>query len=76
MGVIKRKSKTAKNGYLYEVNFTFKENGITKRHFKRGFTTKKEAELYELEKKNEIRKKWNTCRKKRKLHLTKHLMNS
>lgn len=65
MGVIKRKSKTAKNGYLYEVNFTFKENGITKRHFKRGFTTKKEAELYELEKKNEIRKNGILVEKKK-----------
>lgn len=65
MGVIKRKSKTAKNGYLYEVNFTFKEKGITKRHFKRGFTTKKEAELYELEKKNEIRKNGILVEKKK-----------
>lgn len=65
MGITKRKSKTAKNGYTYEVNFTFKEHGITKRHFKRGFTTKKEAELYELEKKNEIRKNGILIEKKK-----------
>ena len=64
MGVIKRTSKTAKNGYTYEVNFTFKEHGVTKRHFKRGFATKKEAELYEIEKKNEIQKKGKLIKKK------------
>lgn len=64
MGVIKRKSKTAKNGYTYEVNFTYKEHGVTKRHFKRGFITKKEAELYEAEKKNEVQK--NGARGKKK----------
>lgn len=65
MGITKRKSKTSKNGYTYEVNFTFKEHGITKRHFKRGFTTKKEAELYEFEKKNEIRKNGTLLEKKK-----------
>lgn len=58
MGIIKRQSKTAKNGYTYEVNFTYfdSRSGITKRHFKRGFLTKKEAELYEIEKKEKIRR--------------------
>ena len=65
MGVIKRKSKTAKNGYTYEVNFTYKEHGVTKRHFKRGFITKKEAELYEVEKKNEVQKNGALGKKKK-----------
>lgn len=73
MGVIKRKSKTAKNGYTYEVNFTYKEHGVTKRHFKRGFITKKEAELYEAEKKNEVQK--NGARgKKKKITLNEGLI--
>lgn len=50
MSVIKRKSKKAKNGYLYEVNFTYKVNGITKRYWKRGFVTKKEAIEHENKK--------------------------
>lgn len=65
MGVIKRKSKTAKNGYTYEVNFTYKEHGVMKRHFKRGFITKKEAKLYEAEKKNEVQKNGALGKKKK-----------
>ena len=73
MGVIKRKSKTAKNGYTYEVNFTYKEHGVTKRHFKRGFITKKEAELYEAEKKNEVQKN-GALGKKKKITLNEGLI--
>lgn len=54
MSVIKRKSKKAKNGYLYEVNFTYKVNGITKRYWKRGFVTKKEAIEHENKKRIEF----------------------
>lgn len=54
MSIRKRLSKRSKNGYVYEVNFTYKENGITMRHFKSGFQTKKEAQDYEILKKSEI----------------------
>lgn len=54
MSVIKRTSKKAKNGYLYEVNFTYKVNGITKRYWKRGFVTKKEAIEHENKKRIEF----------------------
>lgn len=56
MGIVKRKSKTSKQGYLYEVNFTYKDHGITKRYFKGGFTTKKAALDHETSKKSEIQK--------------------
>ncbi|MCI9049343.1 MAG: site-specific integrase [Coprobacillus sp.] len=55
MGVVKRTSKKAKKGYTWEVNFTYKENGITKRHFKGGFQSKNEALDYETMMKAELK---------------------
>lgn len=43
MAIRKRVSKKVKNGYVYEVNFTYKINGISYRYWKGGFKTKKEA---------------------------------
>ncbi|MCD7807928.1 MAG: site-specific integrase [Erysipelotrichaceae bacterium] len=40
MGICKRKKK---NGFSYEVNFTYKENGVSKRYFKGGFAGTKEG---------------------------------
>lgn len=54
MSIRKRTSKKAKNGYVYEVYFTYKENGITKRYSKSGFSTKKEAQEHETIKKAEL----------------------
>lgn len=54
MSIRKRASKKAKNGYVYEVFLTYKENGITKHYSKRGFQTKKEAVDHETLKKMEI----------------------
>ena len=44
MSIRKRASKKAKNGYVYEVYFPYKQNGITYRYSKSGFKTKKEAQ--------------------------------
>lgn len=66
MGVIKRKKKKAKNGYVYEVNFTYKVNGISQRYWKSGFETKKEALNHEAIKKAELQEYGNitkNCKK-------------
>lgn len=47
MSIRKRESKKAKNGYVYEVRFTYSDHGITKRYQKSGFKSKKEAEAHE-----------------------------
>ena len=47
MSIRKRASKKSKNGYVYEVYFPYKDNGITKRYSKSGFKTKKEAQEHE-----------------------------
>ncbi len=47
MSIRKRTSKKAKNGYVYEVYFPYKINGITERYSKSGFKTKKEAQEHE-----------------------------
>lgn len=47
MSIRKRASKKAKNGYVYEVYFPYKQNGITCRYSKSGFKTKKEAQEHE-----------------------------
>lgn len=47
MSIRKRASKKAKNGYVYEVYFPYKQNGITYRYSKSGFKTKKEAQDHE-----------------------------
>lgn len=48
MSIRKRTSKKAKNGYVYEVYFSYKINGITERYSKSGFKTKKEAQEHEV----------------------------
>lgn len=55
MSIRKRMSKKAKNGYVYEVYFTYKENGITQRYSKSGFSTKKEAQEHETLMKAELK---------------------
>lgn len=47
MSIRKRPSKKAKNGYVYEVYFPYKQNGVTERYSKSGFKTKKEAQEHE-----------------------------
>ena len=47
MSIRKRTSKKAKNGYVYEVYFPYKVNGITERYSRSGFKTKKEAQEHE-----------------------------
>ena len=47
MSIRKRTSKKAKNGYVYEVYFPYKINGIIERYSKSGFKTKKEAQEHE-----------------------------
>lgn len=59
MGVVKRKKKKAKNGYVYEVNFSYKVNGISQRYWKSGFETKKEALDHEALKKAELQEYGN-----------------
>lgn len=54
MSIRKRDSKKAKNGYVYEVFLTYKEDGVTKHYTKRGFSSKKEAEAHETIKKVEL----------------------
>lgn len=56
MAIRKRKSKKSSSGYTYEVNFTYKdpETDITKRYWKGGFKTKKEAQEYEVQKRMEL----------------------
>lgn len=55
MSIRKRTSKKAKNGYVYEVYFTYKQNGIPERYSKSGFLTKKEAQEHEAIKKTELK---------------------
>lgn len=43
MAIRKRVSKKVKNGYVYEVNFTYKTNGISYRYWKSGFKIKKRS---------------------------------
>ena len=47
MSIFKRKRKTQKNGYVYEVQIYYKVKGVTKRYTKGGFKTKKEAQEHE-----------------------------
>ena len=47
MSIFKRKRKTQKNGYAYEVQIYYKVKGVTKRYTKGGFKTKKEAQEHE-----------------------------
>ena len=47
MSIRKRESKKTKGGYVYEVYFNYEDNGVTTRHSKSGFLTKKEAQEYE-----------------------------
>ena len=56
MSVRKRESKKAKNGYVWEVYFKYKENAKVMRFSKSGFSTKKEAEEYEIKVKSEMQK--------------------
>lgn len=55
MSIRKRNSKKAKNGYVYEVYFTYKHNGMTQRYSKSGFLSKKEAQEHEALKKAELK---------------------
>jgi hypothetical protein len=56
MAIRKRQSKKSSSGYTYEVNFTYKdpETGISKRIFKGGFKTKREAQEFEMMKRSEL----------------------
>ncbi len=54
MSIRKKPSKKAKNGYVYEVNFTYKINGVSHRYWKGGFKTKKEAQDHENQKRMEF----------------------
>lgn len=54
MSIRKRKNKSAKNGYVYEVYFKYMYNGKTKRFSKSGFLTKKQALEFEALKKLEL----------------------
>lgn len=54
MAIRKRESKKVKNGYVYEVNFTYKVNGVSYRYWKGGFRTKKEAQEHETQKRMEF----------------------
>lgn len=56
MSIRRRVSKNARNGYVYEVYFTYKENGISFRYSKSGFVTKKEAQEHEVLKLTEVHK--------------------
>ncbi len=47
MSIFKRKRKTAKNGYIYEVQLYYTDKGVKKRYTKSGFTTKKLAQEHE-----------------------------
>ena len=58
MSIRKRDSKKAKNGFVYEVYFNYTNiEGIPSRYSKSGFATKKEAQLHETEKKQELNTK-------------------
>lgn len=55
IAVDKYAAKTARNGYLWRVRFTYKDAyGRERPHTKRGFTTKKAAEAYGLKKFKEL----------------------
>ena len=47
MSIFQRKRKTAKNGYIYEVQLYYTFKGVKKRYTKSGFKTKKEAKEHE-----------------------------
>lgn len=65
MSIRKRPSKKNKNGYVFEVFLKYKDSaGNTKRLSKSGFITKKEAQIYEIEKKKEIKNNINIKYKK------------
>lgn len=57
MSIRKRASKKAKNGYVYEVYFPYKLNGITERYSRSGFKTKKEAQEHETMMLAEVKEK-------------------
>lgn len=55
MSVRRRESKTAKNGYTWQVYFYYEDKyGLKKQFNKSGFNTRKEAELFEIGKKQEL----------------------
>ena len=54
MSIRKVPNKRAKNGYKYQVYFTYRINGISDRYWKGGFDTKKEAQEHENQKKIEF----------------------
>ncbi|WP_455684363.1 tyrosine-type recombinase/integrase [Thomasclavelia sp.] len=56
MSIRRRVSKKARNGYVYEVYFTYKKNGVSTRYSKSGFATKKEAQEHESFKLAEVQK--------------------
>lgn len=60
MSVRKRESKKAKNGYVWEVYFKYKEDGKMKRFSKSGFVLKKDAEEYEIKVKSEMQNNIST----------------
>lgn len=65
MSIRKRESKKAKNGYVFEVFIKYVDYaGNKKRISKSGFLTKKEAQIYEAEKKKEISENVNIKTKK------------
>ena len=47
MSIRKRDSKKFKNGFVYEVRFTYDDHGVAKRYQKSGFISKKEAQDHE-----------------------------
>lgn len=56
MSIRKRPSKKTKSGYTYQVYFPYvDEDGVSKKFIKGGFTTKKEAQEYEVLKRKEIK---------------------
>ena len=75
MSVRKRESKKAKNGYVWEVYFKYKENAKVMRFSKYGFSTKKDAEEYEIKVKSDkyIRLDFNQVKSydfKEKVHIS------
>lgn len=58
MAIRKRASKKAKNGYTYQVYFSYEDKyGLVKNYFKSGFATKNEAKNHEILKKEEFNNK-------------------
>lgn len=53
----KRPSKKSKSGYTWRVTFEYKDPyGLTKRHSKSGFITKKEAQIYAIDAQRQLDK--------------------